>query len=326
MKKTIDVLGMGSAIVDIVCRADDVDLERMNVVKGSMRLIEKSELEKLESFARPVSLRSGGSVSNTIVQLASLGGLGAFVGKLADDDIGSQFIQDLNDAGVDFNTSVVKSEAGSGRCYIFVTPDAQRTMLAFLGGDVTLSSSDLDADAIQRASIVMIEGYLFDFVTAKELIQETANIAAKSDTEIAFTLSDPTLVGRHRAEMQKFVRDYVDFLFGNEIEMESLYETRGMQATIDRLKNQASHLVCTRGALGSVVVSNGRQHYRDADPVAKVVDTTGAGDAFAGGFLYGFKQRQAIPKCMDMASAAAAAVISHFGARVEQTPPSSHER
>ena len=320
MTDRVDVLGIGNAMVDILCFAEDSELQNMGLIKDSMTLIDEDAAGELESVVKPASVCSGGSVANSIVQLSLLGGRSQFIGKIAQDKIGQQFREDMSRSRIDFNTRPVQSGASTGRCYIFVTSDAQRTMCTSLGACLKLSADDVEEEAIKRSSFLLIEGYLWDLPGAKDLILESSRVAKEAGTSIAFTLSDPFLVDRHRCDLQKYVEQQVDFLFANELEAQSLYVSENLEVALADIKGKVKHLVVTRGELGSVVLSQGKTHVREAEPVPDLIDTTGAGDAYAAGFLYGFTRDWSIPKCMDAASGIAAQVIRQVGGRLDTLP------
>ncbi len=315
MTKSIDLLGIGNAIVDNLCRAEDRELERNELIKGSMTLVDEQTAARLESMVSPVSTQPGGSVANSVAHFAQLGGRCSFVGKVANDDAGDQYVEAMVQIGVDFRSARLDTGMATGRCNVFVTPDGQRTMCTYLGASVELSSADVDAETIAASKVVLIEGYLWSSPSAKDMILETVSIARQIETAVAFSLSDPFLVDAFRSELQSFVEDEVDLLFGNENEVSQLYSAPSLQDSVDRLKQVVSHIVVTRGENGSVAVVNNEMHEHRAAPVAEVVDTTGAGDAYAGGYLYGMAQGYPVARCMEIASDLAADVIGHFGGR-----------
>ena len=319
MNGRIDVLGIGNAMVDILSFAKDADLRRMQLEKGIMVLIDSDDVRRFEAAVKPVSRRSGGSIANSMACVSALGGKAGYIGKIADDETGEQFSRDMRAAGIEFSTLPIGNKTPTGRCYIFVTDDAQRTMCTFLGACTLLSPDDLDVDAIERSSVILIEGYLWDSPSARELVMQSSKQASKSETKVALSLSDPMLVDRHRESLQSFVEQDVDILFANEQEAGQLYKSMDLRETLATLQEQVSTLVVTRSEHGSVVVQGGEEITRAPDPVSEVVDTTGAGDAYAGGFLRGFVRDMPIRECMDIASAAAAEVIEHIGGRPDQT-------
>lgn len=315
MNKAIDVLGIGNAMVDILCTVEDDELQQRGLTKGTMVLIDDEMRAALDSGVQPIFRQSGGSVANSVVHVAELSGRSQYIGKVASDATGQKFIDDIVRSGVVFNSTALEAEASTGRCFVFVTPDGQRTMCAYLGACVSLAVGDLDAAAIRQSKTVLIEGYLWSSSSARELVLNAAEIARDSDTLVAFSLSDPILVDSHRSELQQFVEKHVNLLFGNEREVEQLYQTCGLDDTVDALHPLVSHLIVTQGERGSVVAVNGEVFTCNAASVEKVVDTTGAGDAYAGGYLYGLTQNYPVTQCMSIASEIAGEVIGHFGGR-----------
>ncbi len=316
MTAPIELLGIGNSIVDKLCRTEDQELNEYGLIKGSMALIDAQQAAHLESMVNPVIKQSGGSVANSVVHFANLGGRSGFIGKVANDIHGRGYVAELVRADVQFTTNFYDGDdVATGRCYVFVTPDGQRTMCTHLGASTELTLTDINAAAIEQSKILLIEGYLWSSSVAREMIIEAVSIARRSNTVVAFTLSDPYLVDAYRAELQPFVENYVDLLFGNEHEAYQLYHTSTLQESIDRLQQVVAHLVLTRGEKGSVSIINQHIVVRHATPVELVVDTTGAGDAYAGGYLYGYLQNHSTEQCMDIASNLAAQVIRHYGGR-----------
>ncbi|MBM3488019.1 MAG: adenosine kinase [Alphaproteobacteria bacterium] len=313
-----DVCGVGNAIVDVLGKADEGFLARHALAKGTMTLVDAARIETLYAAMGPGVEMSGGSAANTLAGLASLGGRGAYIGKVADDQFGRVFAHDLRAIGVDYRSRpVAGAEAPTARCLVLVTADAQRTMQTFLGVSVTLGPDDIDPEAIGGARITYLEGYLFDREPAKAAFVKAAEIAHAAGRKVALTLSDPFCVDRHRAAFQHLVHGHVDIVFANEAEIVSLYEARDFDGAIARLRGQCEIAAVTRSGEGSVVVAGATTHTVSAEPVARVVDTTGAGDLYAAGFLYGLTQGRDLPTCGRIGSIAAAEVIGHYGARPE---------
>jgi sugar/nucleoside kinase (ribokinase family) len=313
-----DVVGIGNAIVDIIAHCDDAFLSRHNQHKGSMHLVDEAAVAKLYESMGPAVEVSGGSCANTMVGIASLGGRAGFIGRTARDQFGSVFSHDIRSAGVTFTTPA--AAAGSdptGRCLVLVTPDGQRTMNTFLGVSPQLGRGEVDAELIGSARIVYLEGYLFDQAEAKAAFRQAAEIAAKAKRQVALTLSDPFCVDRHRVEFRALIRGSVDILFANEVEITSLYEVNTFEEAAKQAAAETRLAVLTRSEEGSVILSEGRQIAIAAAPVAKVVDTTGAGDLYAAGFLYGIATGRSLEEAGQLGSLAAAEIISHLGARPE---------
>lgn len=312
-----DVIGVGNAIVDVLAQADDEFLDRNNLDKGMMTLIDTDRARELYKNMGPGIEVSGGSAANTIAGLASLGGKGAYIGKVRNDQLGGVFSHDIRAAGVDFRSWPAKDGPPTARCLIFVTPDAQRTMQTYLGISVELSSEDIDPEAIGSARITYLEGYLFDKPEAKKAFVKAAEIAHAADRKVALTLSDPFCVDRHRAEFLHLVSGHVDILFANQAEIESLYQVSEFDEALQQIRGHCEIAALTRGPQGSVVVSGDEIHLIDAEPVSRVIDTTGAGDLYAAGFLYGYTHGKNLADCGRLGGLCAAEILSHFGARPE---------
>ncbi|NOT72664.1 MAG: adenosine kinase [Hyphomicrobium sp.] len=310
-----DVTGIGNAIVDIIGRCDDSYLATIGAAKGSMRLVDADEIAKIYGGMGPAIETSGGSAANTLAGVASFGGKAGFIGKVADDEFGRIFSHDIRSIGVSFNASPVKGQMPTSRSLILVTPDGERTMNTYLGISTDFDPAHLDRDLIRDSAILYLEGYLFDRPEAKRAFQEAALEAAKAGRKVALTLSDGFCVDRHRVEFLQFIRNGVDIVFANESEIKSLYETTNYDDAAAHAKKDIKLAVLTRSAKGSHIFSEGQDITVAADPVAKVVDTTGAGDLYAAGFLFGAAKGLSLETSGRLASLAAAEVISHIGAR-----------
>jgi sugar/nucleoside kinase (ribokinase family) len=310
-----DVTGIGSAIVDIIARCDDDFLTRQKLQKGGMRLIDTAEADRLYAEMGPAVETSGGTVPNTCAGLASFGGKAAFIGKIARDQFGGVFAHDIRAIGVAFDTEPATDSAPTGRCLILVTPDGERTMNTFLGAATELSCTELKPDLIQASKMLYLEGYSYDQPKAKEAFYEAASIARSAGRNVALSLSDPFCVDRHRQSFLEFIRHGVDLVFANEGEALSLYETGDFNEACNGLRADCRLAVVTRGKQGSVVLSGSERIHVEAEPVAEVVDTTGAGDLFAAGFLFGHARGLDLAACGRLGSLAAAEVISHIGPR-----------
>lgn len=312
-----DVVGIGNAIVDVLAHKDDSFLELHSMVKGSMTLIDDDRALDLYHLIRDGVECSGGSAANTMAGLASLGGDGAYIGKVRNDPLGDVFRREIRGVGVSFDTAPAGHGAATGRCIVVVTPDAQRTMHTFLGASATLGPDDIDETVIRDARITFLEGYLWDPEAAKQAFLAAAKIAHDAGRKVALTLSDPFCVDRHRESFCELVEHHVDVLLANEQEVVSLYETRDLEAALARLAGKCEIAAVTRGADGCVVLAAGERYDVPAEPVDKVVDTTGAGDLFASGFLLGVSRGREMQTCARLGGIAAAEIISHFGARPE---------
>jgi sugar/nucleoside kinase (ribokinase family) len=311
----LDVVGIGNALVDVLSHADEDFVRRHGLVKGTMQLVDEARARDLYAAMGPGIEVSGGSAANTIVGVASFGGHASYVGKVRNDQLGDVFSHDLRSMGVGYATPVATDGPSTGRCLIVVTPDAQRTMSTYLGASSRLSPSDIDKRLIERAQIVYLEGYLFDPPAAQEAFRAAADIAHAAGRKVALTLSDPFCVDRHRLAFRELVERHVDVLFANEAEIRSLYEVTDFDAAVARVRGYCEVAALTRSERGSVIVAADGVHVIKAEPVASVVDTTGAGDLYAAGFMFGLTRRLPLPTCGRLGALAAAEVISHVGAR-----------
>ena len=315
-----DVVGIGDAIVDVLTRADDTFLEREELPKGVMTLIDSVRAEQLYTdMSAAVEICSGGSAANTVAGLAALGGRARFIGKVREDQLGSIFRHDIRAAGVGFDTPAASDGPSTARCFIFVTPDAQRTMGTYLGACNELGPGDVDPDTVSGASVTYLEGYLWDPPGAKQAFVKAAEIAHAADRQVALSLSDPFCVERYRSEFRDLVDGHIDLLFANEHEICALYETDRFEQALEAVRGRCALAILTRSEKGSVVVSGEAVHPVDAEPVQRVVDTTGAGDLFAAGFLFGYTRGRELPECARIGAIAAAEVISHYGARPQES-------
>jgi sugar/nucleoside kinase (ribokinase family) len=316
----IDVVGIGNALVDVLSHEDDAFLTSRGLEKGAMTLVDTDTAEHLYEAMGPSTEMSGGSAANTMVGIASFGGAAAFIGRVNDDQLGAVFGHDIRAAGVEFTTApAVDSRDPTGRCLILVTPDAQRTLNTYLGASARLGPSDLDHDLLVRAQVLFLEGYLWDEVDAKEAFREAARRAHAAGNRVAFTLSDSFCVDRHRDEFLELIDHEVDVLFANEAEITSLYQVSTFDDALQRVAFHCEIAALTRSERGAVIVTRDEVHVVDAHPVEHVVDTTGAGDLFAAGFLYGLTHGYDLGTAGRLATLAAAEVIGHLGARPQQS-------
>ncbi len=316
----LDVVAIGNAIVDVVASAEEAFLAAEGVARGAMTLIDAPRAEELYARMGPGIEMSGGSAANSMVGLAGLGGRGAFIGKVADDQLGAIFRHDIRAAGVAFETPAAAADGGglpTARCLVFVTPDAQRTLCTMLGACTELGPEDIDEAAVRAAKVTYLEGYLWDPPRAKQAFLKAAEVAHAAGREVALSLSDPFCVDRHRREFRDLVDGHVDILFANEMEIASLYQVEAFDEALQAVRGRCRLAVLTRSERGCVILAGDEVHVVDAEPAERVVDTTGAGDLFAGGFLYGYTQDRGVYDCGRIGAIAAAEVISHYGARPE---------
>lgn len=317
--KSLDVLCIGNAIVDVIAAADDSFLEQEGLNKGSMRLIDAEEATRLYGRMGPGREISGGSAGNTAAGVAMLGARAGFIGQVADDQLGEVYRHDVSSIGVEFTTPArPQSEAPTARSLVLVTPDAQRTMNTFLGAAQNLSREALDEAQLKRAKILYLEGYLWDPEVPRAAMERGIEITRAAGGAIAFTLSDSFCIDRHRDSFNALIDSgRLDILFANEAEIVSLTGQSDFDSAVTAAAERVKLLVVTRGEKGAVAVENGAQVEVPAEPVERIVDTTGAGDLFAAGFLTGRAQGRSNADCLRMGAIAAAEVISHYGARPE---------
>lgn len=315
MTALYDVAAIGNAIVDVIAQCDDAFLDREGLVKGSMALIDVARAASLYDVMASGIEASGGSAGNTVAGVASFGGKAAFIGKVADDQLGKVFTHDMRAIGATFDTPPLINGPATAQSLINVTDDAQRTMSTYLGACVELTADDVDPAIIEAARYVYLEGYLFDPLEARRAFAKAAALTHGAGRQIAITLSDSFVVERHRAALLGFVETQCDIVFANASEICALFETDDFDAAVKALSERVAIAAVTRSEHGSVVASGGQVHEISACRVEKVVDTTGAGDQYAAGFLYGLSQGRPLPVCGQLGSLAAAEVIAHYGPR-----------
>lgn len=314
-----DVAGIGNALVDVIADADEKFLIANGIEKGAMTLIDAPRADALYARMGQAVEMSGGSCTNTIAGLASLGGRGAFFGKVKTDQLGDVFAHDIKALGVAFPSPIAKDGPPTGRCLILVTPDAQRSMNTYLGAAQNLTPDDIDADIVKASFVTYMEGYLWDQPGAKQAFLKAAKIAREAGRIVSLTLSDSFCVGRYRDEFRGLVKDEVDLLFANEAEILSLYEVDLFDEALTRVKAECKFAALTRSEAGAVIVADGEAHVVDADKIPKLVDTTGAGDLFAAGFLHGLARGYSPVHCGRLGAMAAGECIGHYGPRPQMS-------
>jgi sugar/nucleoside kinase (ribokinase family) len=318
MRQLFDVCGVGNALVDVIAPATDAFLGEHNITKGAMTLIfDEPAVETLYATMAPGKEVSGGSAANTLAGVASFGGRAAYIGKVASDQLGGVFTHDLNAGGVVYDTAPRTGGPSTGRCLINVTPDGQRSMNTFLGCSPLLTEADLDGDKLASAGIVFLEGYLFDAPEAKAAFVKAAQIAHDNQRKVALTLSDLFCVDRHNEAFRDLVANHIDILFANEAEIIALYDAADFDAALVAARADCEFVALTRSEKGSVLARGDELVSVAADPIDKVVDTTGAGDLYAAGVLFGLATGRDLASCGKLGSLAAGEVISHYGARPE---------
>ncbi|MBB5684169.1 adenosine kinase [Sphingobium boeckii] len=317
---TYDIVAIGNAIVDVIAKADDAFIAQEGLNKGSMQLLfTTEEAEALYAKMAAGIEASGGSAANTVAGIAALGGTCGFIGQVAKDQLGNVFAHDIRALGVTFTTEArIEAEPPTARCLILVTPDGQRTMNTFLGASQFLPAAALDKTMIASGAILYLEGYLWDPEEPRGAMREAIAIARGAGRKVAFTLSDTFCISRHRGDFLKLIADGdVDILFANEAEILSLTELDDFEAAVSRIAAQVPLLVVTRSEQGAIAVKDGARFAVPAEPIDAVVDTTGAGDLFAAGFLAGQAQDRSVEDSLTMGAICAAEIISHYGARPE---------
>lgn len=314
---TYDVVAIGNAIVDVLSQTDDAFIISEGMAKGSMQLMFSPEAaDALYAKMGPGIEASGGSAANTVAGIAALGGSCGFIGQVADDQLGDVFAHDIRAAGVSFTTASRAGEPTTARCLIFVTPDGQRTMNTFLGASQFLPASALDREMIASGAILYLEGYLWDPEEPRAAMREAIAVARNAGRKVAFTLSDVFCISRHGADFRQLMADgLIDIMFANENEIKALMETEDFEDAVARAAAQVPLLVCTRSEKGAIAVTGGSYVAVSAEPIEKVVDTTGAGDLFAAGFLRGQAQGWDLERSLKLGAICAAEIISHVGAR-----------
>ena len=318
MSYSYDVVGLGNAIVDVISRTDDAFLQRHGLVKGAMTLISAETADLLYADMGPAIEVSGGSAANTMAGIASLGGRAAYMGRVFADQLGQVFRHDIRAAGVGFETPAARSGPPTARCLVFVTPDAQRTMQTFLGACVDFGPDDVDAATVASSHIVYLEGYLWDKAQAKDAFRKAVQVAHGNGNRVALTLSDPFCVDRHRTEFLALIDEGVDIVLANEAEIKSLWQVADIDDAVAACRSRENRIwAITRSEKGSIVIGGGAAEPVCAEKAARLVDTTGAGDLYASGFLFGLSQDQALTDCARLGHICASEVISHYGARPE---------
>tara|TARA_R110002096_G_scaffold266710_1_gene460300 strand:- start:94091 stop:95077 length:987 start_codon:yes stop_codon:yes gene_type:complete len=315
MAEKFDVLGIGNAIVDILIHVDDEFLKSENLIKGSMQLVSEEEAAALYAKLGQCIECSGGSAANTIAGLASMGTRTSYIGKIRDDQLGTVFRHDINAMGTNFATSSSADGPATAHCLVLVTPDAERTMCTYLGACVNLTEADIDEEMVRASNISYLEGYLWDPEPAKSAFRKAIKIAHDEGNKVSLSLSDPFCVDRHHEEFLKLVKDGVDILFANEDEIKMLYGTDDLQDAARRVQQDCDMAAITCGAGGCIVTSKDEIGHVQGRKVSNLVDTTGAGDLFAAGFLYGLTNGKSIGECGALGNLIAGEVITHLGAR-----------
>lgn len=310
-----DVAGIGNAIVDVLSFVEDGFLEKNKLTKGSMLLVDEARSKQLYAQMGQATECSGGSVANTLAGLASLGARTAFIGKVKSDQLGSIFTHDMHTVGVHFDTKPATGGPATANCLVCVTPDAQRTMATYIGACSDVAESDIDAQIIKQSAVLYIEGYLWDTEHAKAAIRKGMKLAREAGRRVAFTLSDTFCVDRHREEFLDMIGSDIDILFANEAEAKSLYQTGDIDEALEKIRGACETVAVTRSEKGSVILTKDEVHDAPAQTVHRVIDTTGAGDLYASGFLFGLTRGWDMGSCAMLGNCCAAEIIQQVGAR-----------
>ena len=312
---SLDVLAVGNAMLDVLVRTDDVWLAAQGIEKGVMTLVGEAHAASLHGKVTPAAERSGGSAANTAAGLASLGARAGYIGRVRDDAAGAAFRRDIRAAGVNFETPAATAGAATGRCLVFVTPDAERSMLTMLGAAAEIEPADIDETAAARAAVTYLEGYLWDAPAAKAAMVKLADAAGAAERKVALTLSDPFCVARHRETFLELIAERVDILFANEDEAVSLTGGGDLAEAAGTIAGMVETAALTRGAHGSLIVSGDERREVPAAPAARLADATGAGDLYAAGFLHAYTNLRPLAECAWLGGLAAADIIGQMGAR-----------
>ena len=311
----LDVVGIGNAIVDVLVQTEDSFLQEHSLQKGGMALIDEAQAEALYQASGPGQETSGGSVANTMVGIAQLGGRTGFIGRVRDDQLGTIFSHDIRAVGARFETPAATSGATTARCLIYVTPDAERTMCTFLGASTQLEPDDLDLSMVKQTKVLYLEGYLWDSPAAKRAFIAGAEACRAAGGQVALSLSDGFCVDRHRDSFLELVDGHVDVLFANEAEIKSLYETDNFDTALEKVRGCCEVTAITRSSQGSVVLSGDQRWDIGIYSLGDLVDTTGAGDLYAGGFLHAYTQGESLERCGELGALCAGQIVTQLGAR-----------
>ena len=315
MEKTYDVVGIGTAIVDVLVQANDDLIDNFELTKGTMALVDEAQAERLYASVGPGLETSGGSAANTLAGVAQLGGRAGFIGRVRNDQLGGIFTHDIRSVGARFDTPAATEGPSTARCLILVTPDAQRTMCTYLGASVGLDPADLDLDMVAQAKVLYLEGYLWDSDEAKAAFITAAEVARAHGGEVALSLSDAFCVERHRESFQELVDGHVDILFANEMEITALYKANSFEEAADQVRGRCKLAALTRSEQGSLILNGSSTHQVEPFSLGPLLDTTGAGDLYAAGFLHAYTQGQAVEACGRLGSLCAGQVVTQLGPR-----------
>ena len=318
-QKSIDVVGIGNAIVDVLINSSNEFLEDNSLVKGGMTLINENTANKLYKERKNGLEISGGSAANTMVGISQLGAQAAFIGRVKKDSLGESFSKDLCSSGTVFNTPAINQGPSTARCLIYITPDAQRTMCTYLGASIFLDPQDLDFSLIKKAKILYLEGYLWDNPNAKKAFVSAALEAINSGAKVALSLSDFLCIERHRESFKELINNYIDILFANEDELLALYETSDLEFAKKEVRKQCNLVALTKGKEGSLIIAKTKEYVINSYNFGKTIDTTGAGDLYASGFLYGYINNYDLLTCGRIGSVCAGHIVTVLGSKPKES-------
>ena len=318
MTDNTQVLGISNAIVDVLAHIEDSFLEKIGAPRGSMTLIDEQRAHEIYDMMGPAIEMSGGSVANTVAGFANLGGQAAYIGKVKDDQLGNIFIHDMQSLGIDIRLQPAQDGASTARCHVLISPDGQRTLQTYLGACLSLGLEDITSDAVGAPKVMLLEGYIFDTPHGQAAAAEAMRLASTNGTVVALSLSDSFCVERHQQAFLDAIRDRVRIVFSNEAEIIALTDSNDFDEAVEKIRSFEGLFVLTRSEKGSVVVSGNETVVQQASPVEKVIDTTGAGDAYTAAFLYGWTNGRPLAECAELGSRCAAAVIQQVGGRIEK--------
>ena len=324
MTHPVQVLGVSNAIVDVLSHVDEDFLEKIDAPKGSMILIDEQRAQEVYDMMGPATEMSGGSVANTIAGMANLGASAAYIGRVADDELGRIFIHDMQSLGVDVRVEPSPDGAPTARCYVLITPDGQRTMQTYLGACIELAKENVTTDTFGEPRLILLEGYVWDTPHGQGAVNAAMALASQQNTSVALSLSDADCVDRHRQAFLNAIEQYVTIIVADDTEAMSLFEVDTFESAVDQAAQVDCLFALTRSEQGSVIVKGDERVVQAAYPVASVTDTTGAGDAYAAAFLYGYVSGKSLAECADLGSWAGAAVVQQMGARLERQALSGH--
>ncbi len=325
MTESVQLLGISNAIVDVLAHVDEAFLEKVGVPRGAMTLIDEARAHELYDMMGPATEMSGGSVANTVAGFAILGGTASYIGRVKDDQLGEIFVHDMRSLGVDIRTAPAKDGAPTARSHVLIDPDGQRTMNTYLGACTELGVADVTEETVGSPKIILLEGYVWDIPEGPALAAEAVRIANQNGSKVALSLSDSLCVERHFDEFVKFVQDDADIVLADDEEVYALYKVENYEEALAAMKDAGNLFAMTRSEKGSVIVEGDTKIVQEAKPIEKLIDITGAGDAYAAAFLYGWANDKPLDECARLGTHVATSVIQQLGARIEPNVLDSYQ-